>query len=179
MNVLGIDPALCNFGFARFQLDIESLELTFPHLELISTKSGATKVVRVNSDDLDRCRILQSGLSRNLNGINMVFVEVPVGSQSARAMMSYGACVGLLSWIRTPLIQLSPAEVKMAATGSKTASKEDMIGWAVEKYPQAKWLRRGGKLTAANEHLADAIATVHAGIKTDQFQQAREILKWV
>ena len=178
MIVLGIDPALRNFGFAKFHLNMSTLALSKLELELITTESGKEKKVRKNSDDLDRCRLLHAGLHRVLDGVNMVFVEVPVGSQSARAMMSYGACVMALASIKVPLIQLSPIEVKQASVGSKTATKDEMICWAVENYPEANWLRHGGRLTAANEHLADAVATVYAGLKSDQFNQAREILKW-
>jgi hypothetical protein len=41
-------------------------------------------------------------------------------------------------------------------------------------FPNAPWLRaKGGKkqILNSNEHLADAVAIAHAGIKTDQFLQ--------
>ncbi|WP_218958956.1 RuvC family protein [Salinimonas marina] len=114
-------------------------------------------------------------MTQFLLGVNLAFVEIPVGSQSARAMASYGICVGLLASIQIPIIQVTPAEVKIAATGSKTATKNEMIHWAVSQYSDADWLttRRGGQdvVTNKNEHLADAVAAVHAGVKTDTFQQ--------
>ncbi|GAL23016.1 hypothetical protein JCM19235_1317 [Vibrio maritimus] len=112
--------------------------------------------------------------------VNMVVVEVPVGSQSARSMASYGICIGILASITKPMIQVTPTEVKMATVGSKTASKQDMIDWATSAYPDADWLtvtRKGKKvITAKNEHLADSIAAVHAAILTDQFAGAIAIL---
>lgn len=66
--------------------------------------------------------------------VNMVVVEVPVGSQSARSMASYGICIGILASITKPMIQVTPTEVKMATVGSKTASKQDMIDWATSAY---------------------------------------------
>ena len=71
--------------------------------------------------------------------------------------------------------RLTMSGALLAATGSKTASKDDMITWAVSQYSDANWLttKRGGHdiVTKKNEHLADAVAAVHAGMKTDLFQQ--------
>jgi hypothetical protein len=75
---------------------------------------------------------------------------------------------------------VTPTEVKLAATGNKNASKQEMIDWAVEAHPEASWLRHKRKgvmeLTAANEHLADALAAIYAGVLTDQFKQAMSIV---
>jgi hypothetical protein len=85
--------------------------------------------------------------------------------------------VGVLGGCPAPLIELSPTEVKLAAIGSKTAGKEEMIEWAMGKYPYAPWIKRAGKPVAKNEHLADAVATIHAGIKTEQFQSVLRMLR--
>ena len=101
-----------------------------------------------------------------------MFVEVPVGSQSARAMASYGVCIGLLAALSDkPLIEVTPTEVKLAAVGSKTASKQEMISWASDLYPHLNWIKSRGKseLADKNEHIADAIGAIHAGILTDEF----------
>ena len=178
MIVLGLDPSLRSFAFARFDLDIKTLALTPLSLELCSTETTKAKQVRKNSDDISRCRLIHEALARNLEGAQMVFAEVPVGSQSARAMMSYGACVMALAGINTPLVQVTPKEVKLAATGDANATKNAMIEWATGLYPGADWLRSRGRLIGDNEHLADATAAIHAGILTDQFKQARAILQW-
>jgi hypothetical protein len=52
-----------------------------------------------------------------------------------------------------------------------------MIEWAVAKHPDAPWLRRGGKLIAKNEHLADAVASIYAGLKTAQFASVLQMLR--
>lgn len=95
-------------------------------------------------------------------------------------MASYGICIGIISAIQLPLIQVTPAEVKMV-TGHKNATKAQMIDWAVTNYPHDQWLtqKRNGVVTyvGKNEHLADALAAVHAGIDTDQFQQAKSLMK--
>ncbi len=182
--VASIDPSLKNFGMSRGYIDIDDDDFPYVIEELRLQESKpdkkTAKVVRKNSDDLLRARALYRGMHDMIKDANIVFVEVPVGSQSARSMASYGICIGLLASIGKPVIQVTPTEVKLAATGSKTASKQDMIDWATQAYPDANWLtmKRGGKpvLLNSNEHLADAVAAVHAGILTDQFNQAVAIL---
>ena len=66
---------------------------------------------------------------------------------------------------------MQPNETKLATVGTRTASKAEMISWATDLYPKAPWIKRGAKFTLANEHLADALAVGHAGVKTDQFSQ--------
>ncbi len=185
LKVLALDPSLQNFGMVKGFIDIDDDDFPFTIEQMVLQESkGAdkktAKVVRKNSDDIRRAKSLHKALHEMLKDVNMVFVEVPVGSQSARSMASYGICVGIIASINKPMIQVTPTEVKLAAVGCKTASKQDMIDWATQAYPDASWLtvKRNGKsvLTAKNEHLADAIGAVHAGILTDQFIQAVAIL---
>ncbi|MNN85981.1 hypothetical protein D3C81_2033310 [compost metagenome] len=85
-------------------------------------------------------------------------------------MLSYGACISLIASLDIPVIQCTPAEVKKFATGDKMATKEEMIAWATQKFPQVNWLERGGKYLAKNEHLADATGAINAGLNTDDFK---------
>ena len=179
MRIAGVDPSLSNFGMAKGNLDFDQGHPVFDLAELFLQESKSdkanAKVVRKNSDDLNRARSLHDAMQEFIKDVDLVIVEVPVGSQSARAMASYGVCVGLLASIAQPLIQVTPSEVKLAAVGSKTASKAEMITWATEMYPDAKWLRHKQKgqwkLGNKNEHLADAVAAIHAGLATENFKQ--------
>jgi Holliday junction resolvasome RuvABC endonuclease subunit len=176
LRVLCIDPSLRNWGFAKIIIDSDKTDIEIDSLKLVKTESDKknAKVVRKNSDDLERAKLIYGALHREIVEYvpDFVFVEVPVGSQSARAMASYGICIGVLASIGVPLIQVTPTEVKLAGHGTKTASKEEMIAWAVKKHPNANWLKHGGKLVAANEHLADAVAVGYAGMNSTQFLQA-------
>jgi Holliday junction resolvasome RuvABC endonuclease subunit len=174
MKILGIDPAMRNFGLARGVLTGGVLDVQ--KIGLIETATGkGLKQVRKNSDDLRRCRDLYNGLLPYVEWAEVVFCEVPVGSQSARAMASYGMCLGILASIKKPLVQLSPIEVKMASVGNKNATKREMIDWASELYPNLPWIKGRGQLGDKNEHIADAIATIHAGIMTDEFRMAEQM----
>lgn len=181
IKIVGCDPSLRNFGFAQATLNVHTLEYTVDNLILVESEGQAGKVVRKNSDDLRRAQQLYGGLILACTGAQLAIAEVPVGSQSARAMASYGMCVGVLAACPIPLIQVLPHEVKLAATGYKQAAKEEMIEWAMGKFPSANWLMRKlkGQMVpvADNEHLADACAAIEAGIRTDQFKQAVAMYK--
>lgn len=181
LRVLCLDPSLQNLGMARAIIDTDTSGIEIESLKLVKTEADKknAKVVRKNSDDLERAKVLYGGLHREIVDFvpDFVFVEVPHGSQSARAMASYGIIIGVLASIGVPLIQLTQLEVKMAAVGKKTATKDEMIDWAVKKYPNANWLKHGGKLVAANEHLADAIGVGHAGLMSREFLQALAAVK--
>ena len=162
-------------------LNLLTGQLTNIDLSLASTKPDkSNKTVRKNSQDLLRARTLYQSMTQNLIGVDMVFVEIPVGSQTARAMASYGMCIGILASIDIPMIQVTPTEVKVAATGNRTATKNEMIKWATSAYPDVGWITRKHKgkqeLVSKNEHLADALAAIYAGVKTDEFRQARSII---
>jgi Holliday junction resolvasome RuvABC endonuclease subunit len=181
IKIVGIDPALRNFGFALARLNIFTNEYVITDLQLAQSENEAGKTVRKNSDDLRRARILHENLIEVCDGATLAIAEVPVGSQSARAMASYGMCVGILASCPIPLIEVNPSEVKMAAVGFKTATKEEMIEWAMAKHPAAPWLMRKSKGAMVplndNEHLADAVATIEAGLKTQQYKQAIAMMR--
>ena len=180
MLIAGIDPSLNNFGMAKGTLILEGdrpAGFDLSHLELAQSQSDkkTQKVVRKNSDDLQRAKTLHDALHSFIADVDLVMVEVPVGSQSARSMASYGICIGILSSIHKPMIQVTPTEVKLAACGSKTASKAEMIDWATNHFPDAPWLVHTVKgervIGNKNEHLADAVGAIVAGVKTDTFNQ--------
>lgn len=179
VKVTGCDPALRNFGFAHAIYDTDTGAIEITNLVLAQTESAdkkTSKVLRKNSDDLSRAHILHQAMQDETQGATFAFIEVPVGSQSSRAMASYGVCIGVIASCPIPYFQLTPSEVKLIATGSKNASKEEMIQWAVAKHPEANWLKRKSKgelvLMNDNEHLADAVAAIYAGVNGREFQQA-------
>lgn len=183
IRVLGCDPSLRNFGLVTATIDLDTLEVSIVDMKLVKSEDGAkkAKTVRKNSDDLRRAKLLSDGFVEACKDQDFVFVEVPVGSQSSRAMASYGICIGVLSGCNVPMIQVTPLEVKIAGTGIRTATKDEMIAAAVEKYPDAKWLQRKFKgemkLMDDNEHLADALFAIMAGINTDEFKNSIAMLR--
>ncbi|MBE0438098.1 MAG: hypothetical protein IBX56_20145 [Methylomicrobium sp.] len=183
IKVVGFDPSLRNFGVVKASINIGSLQVRVDSVQLIqpSLDKTAKKTVRKNSDDLRRARWLQSNMILSCKDCSFAMIEMPVGSQSARAMTSYGIVVGVLSSCPLPIIEVTPTEVKLAGAGDKKASKQEMIDWAVSEHSEAKWLRRKSKgemiLMNGNEHIADALAAIYAGINTEQFKTALSIYR--
>lgn len=179
LKVLGCDPSLRNWGLVSCTINLDTHELTDLDLTLVQPTLPTGKRVRQNSLDLESAKQLYAATRGLVKDVRAVFVEVPVGSQSARAMASYGICVGVLGSLRAsgiPFFEVTPTEVKLASTGNKTATKEEMIQWAIEKYPKANWpsySQKGTKKITETkaEHLADAIGSIHAGLSTNEFQQ--------
>lgn len=181
LNVLGCDPSLRNWGIAAGQYDTDTGELTIKVLRVTRADIPAGRQVRQNSKDLACAKQLYEGCAPFLPAVNVTFVEVPHGSQSARAMASYGVCVGVLGSLRAngnTFIELTANEVKLKTVGKKTATKEEMIAWAMQRFPGAPWPYHGGKVNAGMaEHMADACAAIVAGIATDEFKQLVAVLR--
>lgn len=179
IKVAGLDPSLRNWGSSSGVYDTETKKLTIHQLGVINPELPTGKQVRQNSLDLEAAKQLCEGALKAVHGAQAIFVEVPVGSQSARAMASYGVCVGVLGALRAtnvPFFEVTPTEVKLAGFGKKTATKQDMIQWAMGKHPEANWpmyKQKGIALVseAKAEHMADAIAAIYAGIASNTFQQ--------
>ena len=177
----GFDPSLRNFGIVTGLLGLDSSEITDVKIQLIETEAGGKKNVRTNSDDLRRAGELWRGVKPIVDKVNIVFTELPVGSQSSRAQTSYGLCMGVLACVDKPIIQLTPNDIKMYVGGKKDTSKNTIIEWAREKHLDAGWLTRKSKgevsLLSKNEPPADALAAVYAGLQTDQYSQAVSMMR--
>jgi Holliday junction resolvasome RuvABC endonuclease subunit len=179
IKVVGMDPSLRNWGLAIGAYSLDLHELQIVKLALTNPVLPTGKQVRQNSSDLESGYQLYKGAMAAAEGAHAVFVEVPVGSQSARAMASYGICVGVLGALRAngiPFFEVTPTEVKLASAGKKTATKLEMIDWAMKKHPEGQWpmYKKNGQVLVSEaqaEHMADAVASIYAGIKCTPFQQ--------
>lgn len=186
--VVGFDPSLTHWGISEASLDLSGGYLDNPNLEVVEPEKLKTKQVRQNSTDLFVSEQLAAKALAAARKAKVVFVECPVGSQSARAMASYGVCLGILGAIRAegiPLIEVTASEVKKAATGNKNATKQQMIDWGVDLYPEANWpvYQQNGKgfkkgeIKSTAEHVADGLAAIHAGVLTPVFQNLMRLFE--
>ena len=177
MKVCGMDPSLRSWGLSKGTLF--DGKLFIDQVGIIQPVLSQSKQVRQNSLDLESAYQLYLGALEFAKGADAVFVEVPIGSQSARAMAGYALCIGVLGALRAtgvPFFEVTPTEVKLAATGSKTATKQQMIDWATTTHPEANWpyyKQQGQAIVSAAkaEHMADATAAIHAGLASNQFKQ--------
>lgn len=176
LRLVGFDPSMSNWGICTATLYPNGV-LTADKVQVVTPRKIASKTVRQNSSDLLLAQQLAAIAFDVCHGAHFVFAEVPVGSQSARAMASYGICVGILGALRSQgkqFIEVTPTEVKIAATGNHTATKKQMINWATDTHPEAGWPTHwnlGTKVVTESsaEHMADALGAIYAGIQTHQF----------
>ena len=184
LKVVGFDPSLRNWGVAHGLLTPKvtgGFVITIDKLDIIQPAISVGKQIRNNSKDLEAAEQLAKGAWAAAQGADAVFVEVPHGSQSARAMASYGVCIGVLGALRTsgiPFFELSEAEVKLASLGKKDkTTKQEMITWATQQHQEVAWPMHQGQLNASKaEHMADAVAAIHAGIDNKLFRQMVSLL---
>lgn len=181
--VLGMDPSLRNWGLCAAKLDLTTgCLIGTPQMDLVLPRDLEGKQVRQNSNDMHLAQQLADIVIPAAKKAKVIFVECPVGSQSARSMASYGICVGLLGAIRSlniPLIEVTALEVKQAFTGDKYATKAKMIAQAVELYPDANFPKHQGKMTSKAEHVADALGAIYAGANTSAFQNLLRLFQQV
>lgn len=189
IRMLGIDPSLTHTGYAVVEIDTAKRQIIrVLEMDTIVTAPTKVKQVRKSSDDMHRARTHASALRDVIERYDVKFgaAEIPSGGKSASAAKAFGIALGLLASLPIPLIEVSPAEVKMASVGSKTADKEDIMRWALALTEatdsQVEWKvglvkndfqieLNGGYMTLTMEHQADAIAGAQAAIKSEQFRQ--------
>lgn len=173
LKVVGFDPSLRNWGYSIGNLLIQNskISLEIETSGVIQPELSKNKQTRVNSEDINRANFLFAHANQKIidSKAKLVFVEVPVGSQSARAMASYGICVGILGAIRSVsahFFEVTPSEVKLAVANNKTASKQEMIDQIVNWHPEINWPSNKGKITSSKaEHIADSVGAIYAGLK--------------
>ena len=177
-----MDPSLRHWGLSEATLDLSDGVLTTPLGSIIEPKDLTGRNIRVNTNDQWLAEQLAIPVLEACRKAKCIFVEVPVGSQSARAMASYGVCVGILGAVRAlgiPYIQVMPDENKRVFTGNKNATKKDMITQLIEFYPDIQ-LPQGktkGSVGDKAEHIADATASIHSGVRTSEFQTLLRIFQ--
>jgi hypothetical protein len=181
LSVCGFDPSLRNWGVAVGIYDTETNKLVITSIDVIQPVLSKAKQVRQNSLDIESGKQLYQAAYKYAKGAQAVFAEIPVGSQSSRAMASYGICTGVIGSLQASgiaIIEMNPTEVKLAACNSKTATKEQMIAWATKAHTEANWptYNQHGSVIiseAKAEHMADAIGCIYAGVASSTFQQLK------
>lgn len=183
IRVVGFDPSLRNWGVAKGILypgDAHAEHvIEIQEVSVIKTDSEKKVGIRQNSQDLDAAETLAKGALAAAEGAQAIFVEVPVNSQSARAALSVGVCIGVLGALRAmgiPFFEVSPTEVKMITGHGKNATKRQMIDWAIAMHSDVAWPTQTKKgittvVEGSAEHMADAVAAIYAGLASKSFKQ--------
>jgi hypothetical protein len=184
IRIVAFDPSLRNWGAAGGYYDLATQRISVDTLSVLSATVPTGKQVRQNSKDLSSAQQLYAAAVQAAQGAQAIFVEVPIGSQSARAMASYGICVGVLGGLRAqgiPFFEVTPNEVKLITGLGKQATKRQVIQWAYDQHSSAPWPFQTKKgvttiIEGKAEHMADAVGALYAGIAGNEFQQLRSFL---
>jgi len=164
-NMVAIDVGFASMGVVVLCIRAHAYDLVYK--EVISTKPSPKKLnIRSADDNIRRCREITRSVRRILDEYDaeVVVLEMPsMGSKSAKAMRAMGLASGIIATLDVvygdiPFLYATPSNVKVAMTGNKTASKEEVQVIAEEKIP--------GILEGVNktqrEHIADALGAAVA-----------------
>jgi len=83
LRVVGMDPSLRNWGIAKGILNLDTSEVKIQELIVINPVLPTGKQVRQNSLDLTSAQQLANYAIAAAKEAQAIFVEVPMGSQSA------------------------------------------------------------------------------------------------
>lgn len=165
--LIGIDAGFVSTGISVFEVGKGGCK--FLEAKCIKTeKSSKKRGLRVADDDSERIRVIVAGIDEIYSkyaSSNDIFiaVEIPTGgAQGARANRTMGiitgAIVAFITLRNVPVEYITPNEVKLAVTGRRNASKEEimnkirlMLDNHKENLPKSK---------AEFEHIADSVGVV-------------------
>lgn len=174
LKIVGLDPSMSNCGIAIGYASLDTGHMTISELHLVSPdKHKDNKKLRQSEKDLGAAAELYKEIHRHIHDADIVCIEVPYGSKSARAMMNVGMCTGVLGSLNqgANFIFVTPQMSKKLVGGVVTVTKREMIAWASAQHPEAPWPRhRGGITITKAEHMADAIVAIYAASQTKQFK---------
>lgn len=161
MKILGFDPSLRNWGIAITSYDPIADTLTVHKVDVIKTKTIKDKKQSKAVLDLQRAQTLIEGLLPYLDDVELIVIELPLGSQTASAMKSYGMCLGITACLTTlgiPFIYKTPFDLKRVI-GKRETTKEEIIDWVNQRHPNVL-----SKYKTSAEHQADAVLAIYSAL---------------
>lgn len=173
MIIVGMDPSIQNWGMVKVKIGkdkiIQLQEVAVIHSLASKKGSREAKATYKNKEDLERGVILVKKILSFSDKADHIFVELPVASQSARACVSYGMCVGLfaaVAEIGIPYTIIRNNEIKRMAgykdDAIRPVEKNEVIEYvSSQKYDSIF----SGFKKAEHEHIADAMMTILVGVE--------------
>lgn len=165
MFIASIDPSLRNTGIVIGKYTNDNLDIIAT--TTVSIVPEKDKNLRQSEIDIECIiKLFKEVLSFiSQYNIEKVVVELPIGSQSSRGMVSYAVSCCLIAEIqkRYDTVYVTPFEVKDYLPMNKP-SKKDIISSVNEMYPNILEKNKQGKPLNKNEHVADAVIILKTGI---------------
>lgn len=171
IKLASFDPSLRNWGYALLTFDTNTQQLALKSCGVISPPKDIKNLNKQNQKDITTANNLYTNLVDIIKQADIWIAEVPYGSQSSRAMVSYALCCGVLGSMlsyNSKFIQVSPHDVKKFI-GDKNTDKQQIIDWVKQTHQNTLHLILQAKSKA--EHICDAIVACHVAIQTKQFKE--------
>ena len=155
--ILCLDIAFANTGWAVMDKGVPAAYGT------IRTGKDKRKSVRVSDDKAFRAGKMAEELKEviELHKPLGIVAELPHGSQNASAANLLGWAAGIVVSMATaygiPCEWISEGDSKLAAIGRRTATKDEMMQWARNRWPEIDF----PKAKTHFEHVADSLAAYH------------------
>ena len=186
-RVMAVDAAFTHVGVAVVELGVRRQDDRVLACVCVKTeKSAARRNIRVADDDAERCIVIYKALEETAAeyGVAALVAELPGGSQSARSAKTLGMATAILACFSQasglPSVWTTPDKGKLAFTGTKTASKDDMINKACSLWGPTLPFKRDGKgriIKDSAEHVADALAAFEAAAGDSIIKMLRGTIK--
>jgi hypothetical protein len=184
IKLMGHDPAFRNWGMALALYDTQLKQLTLTGLDIAQSKIDKSVSTRKNSKDVEVADFTVRRIMPHIKDTQISFIEMPVGSKYPNYMLSYGYCCGIAGTLRAQgnsIIEVHSQDIKEILTGSRTASKDEVIIACMKAYPHLDWPMQTKKgvttyIKGKAEHMADAVGAIRAGLETKEFNDLLSII---
>lgn len=168
-RVLGVDPGFANIGIVGMEFSASIDDARIVYSTLVRTDKSDKKLrLRKNSDDQRRHGLCFDAYMKALDQVKPLVVSLEGVSfvRNAATMCNIGGSwYGLFYLLRSRKIytvDYTPQELKLVATGRKSAAKKDMIDAVNRRWPsQIGW---DSCPASKHEHVADAAVAAWAAI---------------
>lgn len=156
MKIASFDPSMSNWGVVIVDYDGNSFSNVKGYTFSYPKPKEKTSQ---NLMDLDRAKWLYKSLLEVTKGVDLIVAELPHGSQSSRAMVSYSMCNTLVGVLTTDiaLVPIKAKEVKDYM--GINHSKKDIINYIDSIIPDLL-PKKNNKLLNRGEHIADAVVAL-------------------
>lgn len=175
MILLGVDPGFAVMGFAAVELHPDKHRDKLTCWVVRTEPSHRKRNVRASEDNVRRTREIAKAVSKAIYEHEPLVLCVETMSwprnagSVAKIALAWGALCAVAERHGIAIVQASPQEVKKAVTGSKTASKAEVIQAIEARWPDVVWPEQATLV----EHAADAAAVVLATLDSDVVRLAR------
>jgi Holliday junction resolvasome RuvABC endonuclease subunit len=184
IRLIGADPGFANLGLAEVELlplmpnDPTAVCERVMRAAAFKTQKSKDKGVRTSEDEMRRvmelARTLDSWLANGAIAVCMEEQGNPPKAQWANMRkMHYPVPMiwSVAAVRRVPVLMVPSKQIKLATTGSKTATKQAVQAALEARYGAIDWQAPPSK----QEHPSDALGAIVASLDYDVIQMARRL----